>query len=315
MRTTCLTAALLLTAAVSAQAPALLSYQAVVRDDLNALVANTTVGMRLSLLQGSDTGPAQYVETHQVPTNANGLATLQIGGGAVVSGDMATLDWANGPWFLRTETDPTGGTTYSISGTSQLLSVPYALYAANSQPGPQGPQGPPGTSDCPIIHTADGRAVVYTATSAHGWGLASTGGTQWSSTTLDGPVLGTITSDSSVVLYTASTAYGYGLASTGGSQWFLTSISGTPVGALAASGRIVVFTETNAYGFGRASTGSTNWWETTLAGPVVDHVVAGNRIVLMTATTAYGFGRASTGGSIWSPTALPSPPLGGAGTR
>jgi hypothetical protein len=73
--------------------------------------------------------------------------SIEIGGGNIVSGDFATINWANGPYFLKTETDPTGGTNYTINGTSQLLSVPYAMYAANSGssiPGPQGPQGPVG---------------------------------------------------------------------------------------------------------------------------------------------------------------------------
>jgi hypothetical protein len=298
-----------------AQAPQRLSYQSVVRDDIGQLVVSQPVGMRLSVLQGSDTGPAAYVETHATTTNANALVTLEIGGGAVVSGSMEDIDWAGGPWFLRTEIDPDGGTSYSITGSSQLLSVPYALFAANSEAGPQGPQGPPGTSDCPIIRTADGRAVVYTATTAHGLGLASTGGTQWYTTTLDGPVLGSIASDSAVVLYTAGTAYGFALSSTGGSFWTSTSISGTPVGALAASSRIVVYTGTQAYGLGRASTGSTNWSTTNINGPVVDHVVAGNRIILYSATNAYGYAQNATGGSAWFPTALASPPLGGEGTR
>jgi hypothetical protein len=131
----------------SAQAPNKLSYQAVVRNNSNALVTNQVVGMRISILQGSANGTASYVETQTPNTNANGLVSIEIGGGNVVSGNLATINWANGPYFVKTETDPTGGTNYTINGTSQLLSVPYAMYAANSGssiPGPQGPQGPTG---------------------------------------------------------------------------------------------------------------------------------------------------------------------------
>jgi hypothetical protein len=306
---------LLTTAGTLAQAPQRMGFQAVVRDGSGALVTDAPVGMRISVLQGSETGTPVYVETHAPQTNANGLATLEIGGGAVVSGSFAAIDWANGPWFLRTETDPDGGTDYSITGASQLLSVPYALHAANSQPGPQGPQGPPGTSDCPVIRTADGRAVVYTATTAHGFGLASTGGSQWFATNIDGPVVGSIANDTAVVLFTTTTAYGFHPSSTGGSMWSSTALNGTPVGAVASSGRIVVFTGSQAYGLGRASTTGMQWSTTNLDGPVVDHVAAGNRIVLFTNSTAYGYGRASTGGSIWAPTTLPGPPQGGQGTR
>jgi len=125
-------AAILMTASVFAQAPEKMSYQAVVRDVSNALVTSTAVGMQISILQGSPTGSAVYVETQTPTTNANGLVSLEIGAGTVVSGIFASIDWANGPYFIKTETDPTGGTNYSITGTSQLLSVPYAMYAKNT---------------------------------------------------------------------------------------------------------------------------------------------------------------------------------------
>ena len=118
-----------------AQAPEKMSYQAVVRNTTNNLVTNQPVGMQISILQGSATGTAVYVETQTPTSNANGLVSLEIGGGAVVSGNMATINWANGPYFIKTETDPTGGSSYTITGTSQLLSAPYALYAKTSGDG------------------------------------------------------------------------------------------------------------------------------------------------------------------------------------
>lgn len=302
-------------ASVMAQAPERMSFQAVVRDASDNLVTNAPVGLRLSILQGSASGTAVYVETQSATTNANGLVSVQLGNGTAVSGSIGAIAWESGPYFLRTETDPTGGTDYTISGASELLSVPYALHAANNMAGPAGPQGPPGISDCPIIHTADGRAVVYTASTAHGLGLSSLGGTQWYNTTLDGPVLGSIASDSSVVLYTATMAYGFGLSSTGGSIWHTVDLGGTPVGALAASGRIVVFTQSQAHGFGRTSIGSTDWSTVDLSGPVMDHVITGNRIVVYTNNNAYGYGRSSTDSSQWYVVELPSTPLGGEGSR
>jgi len=117
---------------VFAQSPQTMSYQAVVRNSSNALVASTTIGMQISILQKSSTGDPVYIEKHSTTTNANGLATIEIGGGTPVSGRFETIDWSSGPYFLKTETDPTGGSSYSISGTSKLLSVPYALYAEKS---------------------------------------------------------------------------------------------------------------------------------------------------------------------------------------
>ena len=124
--------------------PQRFSYQAVIRDDANQLLNNQSVGIRLSILQGSATGTAVYVETHTSSTSTNGLVSLQVGGGTVVSGAMAQIDWASGPYFIKTETDPSGGNNYSIAGSSQMLSVPYALFSANGTPGPQGPAGATG---------------------------------------------------------------------------------------------------------------------------------------------------------------------------
>lgn len=130
--------------AVFSQVPEKISYQAVIRNASNILVTNQSVGIKISILQGTATGTSVYSETHSVTTNANGLVSLQIGGGTIVSGTFSSIDWANGPYFIKTETDPNGGSSYTITGTSQLLSVPYALYAktaGSSTPGPQGASG------------------------------------------------------------------------------------------------------------------------------------------------------------------------------
>lgn len=119
------TASVLLPQQASAQSPQRMSYQAVIRNSSNALVTNTNVGMQISILQGSGTGTAVYSETQTPVTNENGMVRIEIGNGA----GFNEIAWANGPYFIKTETDPTGGTNYTISGTSELLSVPYALYA------------------------------------------------------------------------------------------------------------------------------------------------------------------------------------------
>lgn len=119
----------LLCAMVMAQVPQKFMYQAVVRNVNNTLVVNQNVSARISILQGSAAGAPMYVETHMVATNDNGLLTLEIGSGNVVSGSMDDINWEEGPFFLKSEIDPDGGVNYSIEGAQQLVSVPYALYA------------------------------------------------------------------------------------------------------------------------------------------------------------------------------------------
>ena len=113
------------------QTPELMSYQAVVRDADSELLTDQAVGMKISILEDTATGTPVYVETQNPSTNSNGLLSLQVGGGTVVSGDITTIDWANHDYFIKTETDPTGGQNYTIAGTSQILSVPYALLSKN----------------------------------------------------------------------------------------------------------------------------------------------------------------------------------------
>ncbi len=115
------------------QSPEKMSYQAVIRNSSDQLVTDQLVGMQISILQGSASGTAVYVEKQTPTTNANGLVSIEIGNGTIVSGSFATIDWADGPYFIKTETDPTGGTNYTITGTSQLLSVPYALHAKTAE--------------------------------------------------------------------------------------------------------------------------------------------------------------------------------------
>jgi hypothetical protein len=126
-------AAVLFMVTLFAQAPQKMSYQAVIRDGSSNLVKGLPVGMRISILQGSVSGTVVYTETQTPATNANGLVSIEIGGGT----GFGTIDWANGPYFIKTETDPTGGTSYSITGTSQLLSVPYALHAKTVESYPE----------------------------------------------------------------------------------------------------------------------------------------------------------------------------------
>ena len=122
---------LIISAMTFAQVPQKMSYQAVVRGSDNNLVTNSEISVRVSILQGSIDGEAVYTETHSATTNANGLVTIEIGNGTS-NDDFSAINWANGPYFVKTETDMNGGDNYDIIGVSQLLSVPYAMYAQSA---------------------------------------------------------------------------------------------------------------------------------------------------------------------------------------
>lgn len=111
------------------QSPNRLSYQAVVRNSTNNLVVNQTVSLRISIISGSTNGNVEFVETHNTKTNANGLISIEIGGGSAVSGNLDGIKWGESNHFLKTEIDPNGGSNYTITGTSQFLSVPYSFYS------------------------------------------------------------------------------------------------------------------------------------------------------------------------------------------
>ncbi len=116
---------------IFAQSPQAISYQAIARNATGTELISQPVGIKISVHTGTATGTIEYLETHIDTTNQFGLFTLQIGSGIPFVGNFAAIDWANGPKFLQVELDPTGGSTYTDMGTSQLLSVPYALYAAS----------------------------------------------------------------------------------------------------------------------------------------------------------------------------------------
>jgi microcystin-dependent protein len=159
---------LLATVSILAQTPEKMSYQAVLRDASNTLLTNQEVGMQISILQNTATSAAVYVETQTPTTNLNGLVSLEIGTGST-SDSFASIDWSAGPYFIKIATDPNGGSSYSITGTSQLMSVPFAMYAKTSGSSIPGPQGEPGTNG------TDGTQGIQGATGTPG--AAGTNGT------------------------------------------------------------------------------------------------------------------------------------------
>ncbi len=116
---------LLWTVSMFAQAPQKMAYQAVVRDADGKVITNQELGVQVSILQGSVDGASVYSETHTTTSTANGAINIEIGGGKS-SDDFSAIDWSKGPFFVQSTTEVNGK---SVTVTSQLLSVPYALYA------------------------------------------------------------------------------------------------------------------------------------------------------------------------------------------
>lgn len=122
----------LLGAQAIAQAPQKINYQAVARDAAGQpLPAGSNIGVRFEFHQGSPTGSVVYAERFQTTTNAQGLYNLQIGTGTAISGSFTGIGWGGQDYFVAVGLDPNGGTNFTAVGTSQLVSVPYALYAEN----------------------------------------------------------------------------------------------------------------------------------------------------------------------------------------
>ncbi len=114
------------------QVPEKMSYQAIIRNSSGQILSNQIVSIKASIIQGSSNGNVVFSEHLSGTTNVNGLFTSAIGSGTALIGSFNSIDWSLGNYYLKTETDPTGGTNYTIAGTSELLSVPYAMYAKSS---------------------------------------------------------------------------------------------------------------------------------------------------------------------------------------
>ncbi len=124
----------ILSGSIFAQAPQALNYQAVARTSDGVIIPTQNISVRFSVLDVNVTGAVLYSETHQTTTNSYGLFTLQIGKGVPATGTFPAINWASGTdKFLKVEIAPAGGSNYQLQGTTQLLSVPYALYSEKTR--------------------------------------------------------------------------------------------------------------------------------------------------------------------------------------
>jgi hypothetical protein len=178
-----------------AQVPQKLNYQGVARNNAGAPIASQAIALRITILDGAN---AVYNETHNVTTNNSGLFNVAIGTGSNQTGTFANIPWSSGNKFVKVEMDPTGGTNFvSLGNNVELLSVPYALYAANGgTPGPQGPTGPAGATGATGPQGSAGVAGPQGPTGAAG----ATGATGPANTL----TIGTVTSGSAAATITGS---------------------------------------------------------------------------------------------------------------
>ena len=181
-----LSVSLLLNFTLKAQAPQGFNYQAVARNTTGIAITNQNIGLEISLRQGSATGTIVYTETFNTTSNNIGLINVVVGTGVVTAGTFNTINWASGVYFIEISMDITGGTSYSLMGTQQLMSVPYALYALSSggtvgatgatgNNGTNGIDGATGATGTAGINGTNGTNGIDGATGATG--TAGTNGT------------------------------------------------------------------------------------------------------------------------------------------
>ena len=163
-KTFSLVIAIALSLSIYAQAPQSFAYQGIARNSLGNPIANQLIAIRASILDATSTGTSQYTETQSVTTNSLGLFSVSIGMGTVQSGAFSAVTWATGLKFMKVEFDPTGGTSYVLSGTQQILSVPYALNALNAKTYVAGTSI--AVSGSTITNTAPNQTVAITGSGA-----------------------------------------------------------------------------------------------------------------------------------------------------
>ncbi|MES2748265.1 MAG: hypothetical protein V4648_07790 [Bacteroidota bacterium] len=307
-------ATLLFTIFTFAQVPQGISYQAIALNASGNAVVSSNVGIRLSILDNSASGTILYTETHVKMTNTKGLFNLTIGMGTPTSGTFASINWKVNAKFLKVEMDVAGGTNYVLVGTTQLLSVPYALVA--------GSVASPTQSISFKNNSGTGKAVVYSTSEARGhngtsWGSAVTftgtviganasnttavvysnseargyNGTSWSSAaTLNGTVFGSVASNNDIAVYSNSEARAYN-----GTSWSsAATLSGTIIGGVSSNTKLAVYSTTEA----RAYNGTSWSSAATLNGTIIGAVASGDIIVVYSNTEAVAYNGTSWGSPV-----------------
>lgn len=129
MKKLMIVAGMIMTVHLSGQAPESIRYQSVIRDHNHAVIADQQIGLHVIIARDVEASIVVYAESHNTTTGPSGMANIEIGAGSMESGIFTDIDWSSGPYYVKTGIDPEGGTSYSLEGAVQLLSVPYAYYA------------------------------------------------------------------------------------------------------------------------------------------------------------------------------------------
>ncbi len=278
-----------------AQVPQGISYQAIALNGAGTPVVSSNVSVKLSILDVSATGAVLYSETHLKTTNPQGLFNLVIGQGTVVLGTFATINWGLNSKFLKVEMDAAGGTAYVLVGTSQLLSVPYAMYAG----------GISNVSNDNIAsmknNNGNGTIVVYSDNEAKGYYLNQNGSNAgyWSSSNVNfsNTIKGSIASNNTIVVYSDTEAKGYYLNPNGtnAGYWSSSNVNfSSPIkGAIASKNIIIVYSNTEAKGYYiNPNTTNAGYWSSSnviFSNPIKGAVASNNTVVVYSDTEAKGY--------------------------
>ncbi len=284
--------AILITFLSFAQVPQGISYQAIALDASGNPVVSANVGIRLSILDATATGAVLYSESHIKMTNPQGLFNLVIGQGTSLSGTFTSIKWETNSKFLKVEMDAAGGTNYVLVGTTELLSVPYALMAGKVKSedvvGGQDEFGYSGSWYSSSFMTNTNAYVFSPAELIFDTSLPPSVNT-WHST----PISGIPFMKSQNSFLTSTNAYIFGPVSSGQNgdhtnSWHSFPISGQPVKILSTYYySTLVITSTNAYSYTSDSTGLLNWNPIAISGELID--VSSTGLGLLTSTNAYIF--------------------------
>jgi hypothetical protein len=256
-----------------AQVPQGISYQAIALNSSGNPVVSSNVGIRLSVLDNSVTGANLYTETQAKTTNAQGLFNLVIGQGAATSGTFNTINWGTNSKFLKVELDVTGGANYVLVGTTQLLSVPYALFAGSVIDN---------SSKTISFNNNSGNGTIILYSSSEARSFSTLNG--WSSPYgFNGNIIGSVASNNNVVVYSNIEARSYN-SSNGWSSAY--PLNNTIKGGVASNTNIVIYSDSETRSYN-----NTNGWSSAynLNGIIIGAVSSNSNIIVFSNSEARSY--------------------------